>query len=72
MNHCAVNDNFLGMKNSIIFITALSLVAMMLVSCEGIPSAYNPLPDNLAPQMPTTSEHSEDLPVPGETLKPRP
>jgi hypothetical protein len=30
----AVNDNFLSMKNSIIFISALSLVAMMLASCS--------------------------------------
>jgi len=30
------------MKNSIIFISALSLAAMMLASCESIPSAYNP------------------------------
>jgi hypothetical protein len=29
----AVNDNFLGMKHSIIFISALSLMAMMLASC---------------------------------------
>ena len=38
----AVNDNFLGMKNSIIFISALSLVAMMLASCNSIPSAFAP------------------------------
>ena len=31
----AVSDNFLGMKNSIIFISALSL-AMMLASCGSI------------------------------------
>jgi hypothetical protein len=31
-----VNDNFLGMKNSIIFISALSLVAMMLASCNSV------------------------------------
>jgi len=36
LNHCAVNDNFLDMKNSIIFISALSLVAMMLASCESV------------------------------------
>ena len=30
----AVNDIFLAMKNSIIFISALSLVAMMLASCS--------------------------------------
>jgi hypothetical protein len=30
----AINDNFLSMKNSIIFISALSLVAMMLASCS--------------------------------------
>ena len=33
---------FLAMKNSIIFISALSLVAMMLVSCNSIPSAFSP------------------------------
>src|SRR5260370_3754887 len=31
---------FLAMKNSIIFISALSLVAMMLASCNSIPSAF--------------------------------
>jgi hypothetical protein len=36
LNHCAVNTNFLDMKNSIIFISALSLVAMMLASCGSI------------------------------------
>jgi hypothetical protein len=30
----AVNDNFLAMKNSIIFISALFLVSMMLASCS--------------------------------------
>jgi starvation-inducible outer membrane lipoprotein len=30
------------MKNSIIFISALSLVAMMLASCNSIPSAFAP------------------------------
>jgi len=33
---------FLAMKNSIIFISALSLVAMMLASCNSIPSAFAP------------------------------
>jgi hypothetical protein len=28
--------HFLGMKNSMIFISALSLVAMMLASCESV------------------------------------
>ena len=32
----------LGMKNSIIFISALSLVAMMLASCNSIPTAFAP------------------------------
>ena len=32
----------LAMKNSIIFISALSLVAMMLASCNSIPSAFEP------------------------------
>ena len=35
----AVNDDVLGMRNSIIFIAALSLVAMMLASCA---SAFAP------------------------------
>jgi hypothetical protein len=30
----ALNDSFLSMKNAIIFISALSLVAMMLASCS--------------------------------------
>jgi hypothetical protein len=76
LNLCALNDNFLGMKNSIIFISALSLVAMMLASCEAIPEgfsdSYNPLPGNLAPPTASTPDHSEGEPVPGETLKPRP
>jgi hypothetical protein len=33
---------FLAMKNSIIFISALSLAAMMLASCNSIPSAFAP------------------------------
>jgi hypothetical protein len=32
----ALNDNFLAMKNSIIFISSLSLVAMMLASCGSV------------------------------------
>ena len=31
-----VSDDVLGMKNSIIFISALSLVAMMLASCGSV------------------------------------
>src|SRR5262245_50798411 len=33
---------FLSMKNSIFFISALSLVAMMLASCNSLPSAFAP------------------------------
>src|SRR5262249_1470547 len=33
---------FLAMKNSIIFISVLSLVGMMLASCNSIPSAFDP------------------------------
>src|SRR5215467_12469238 len=33
---------FLAMKNSIIFISALSLAAMMLASCKTVPSAFEP------------------------------
>ena len=32
----------LGMKNSIIFISALCLLAMMLASCNSVPSAFAP------------------------------
>jgi hypothetical protein len=64
-NHCAVNDNFLGMKNTIIFISALSLVAMMLASCENIPSAYNPF----APTGTTTTSTSGP-PVTSQTNRP--
>jgi len=63
------------MKNSIIFISALSLVAMMLASCEtpeGFSDAFNPLPASFAPPMTNARDHSEGEPVPGETLKPRP
>jgi len=64
------------MKNAIIFISALSLVAMMLASCETVPEgvsdAFNPLPANLAAPMANTPDHSEGDPVPGETQKPRP
>jgi len=38
----AVNDNFPAMKNSIIFISALSLLAMMLASCNSTSSAFAP------------------------------
>src|SRR6185436_6267392 len=33
---------FLAMKNSIIFISTLSLAAMMLASCNSVPSAFAP------------------------------
>jgi hypothetical protein len=33
---------FLAMKNSIIFISAFSLAAMVLASCNSIPSAFAP------------------------------
>jgi len=65
LNHCAVNDNFLDMKNSIIFISALTLVAMMLASCDSIPSAFNPF----APDETTTTSTSEP-PVTGQTNRP--
>jgi hypothetical protein len=38
----AVNDNFSCYENSIIFSSALSLVAMMLTSCNSIPSTFAP------------------------------
>jgi hypothetical protein len=60
--------NFLGMKNSIIFISALSLAAMTLASCESIPSAYNPFASD---ETATTIEPSGP-PVPGETKKSQP
>jgi hypothetical protein len=62
----AVNDNFLGMKNLIVFISVLSLGAMMLASCESIPSAYNPFP---ADETATKIEPSGP-PVPGEVTRP--
>jgi hypothetical protein len=51
------------MKNSIIFISALSLAAIMLTSCENIPSAYNPFAsdDDAATKLEPTGP-----PVPGE------
>ena len=55
---------------------ALSLVAMMLASCEtlpeGVSDAYNPLPANFAPPMTNTADYSEGEPVPGETKPRRP
>jgi len=50
------------MKNSIIFISALSLAAIML-ACESIPSAYNPFAsdDDTATKIEPTGP-----PVPGE------
>jgi hypothetical protein len=64
----AVNDNFLGMKRSIVFISVLSLGAMMLASCESIPSAFNPF---VSDETATTIEPSGP-PVPGETTKSHP
>jgi hypothetical protein len=57
------------MKNSIIFISALSLAVMMLASCESIPSAYNPFAsgDDTA-----TKIEPSGPPVPGETKKSNP
>jgi hypothetical protein len=53
------------MKNSIIFISALSLVAMMLASCENIPSAYNPFARDE-----TTTTSTSDPPVTDQTNRP--
>jgi hypothetical protein len=61
----AVNDNFLGMKNSIIFISAFSLVAMMLASCESILNSLNPF----APAETTTTSTSGP-PVTDQTNRP--
>ena len=69
---------FLATKNSIIFISALSLAAMMLTSCGSIPSAYNPFGDtdfgggDLAPVQKATPFDPSDPPVPGETIKSHP
>jgi len=65
----AVNGNFLGMKDSIVFISALSLAAMMLASCESIPSAYNPFAEDnpLASEEKAAAMERSDIPVPGET-----
>jgi len=54
------------MKNSIIFISALSLAAIMLASCESIPSAYNPFASD--DETATTIKPSGP-PVPGETIE---
>jgi hypothetical protein len=56
---------FLAMKTSIIFISALSLVAMMLPACDSIPSAYNPF----APDESTTTSTSGS-PVTSQTNRP--
>jgi len=64
----AVDDNFLGMKNSIVFISVLSFAAMMLASCESIPSAYNPFASD---DTGATIEPSGP-PVPGETTQSHP
>jgi hypothetical protein len=50
---------FLAMKNSIIFISGLSLVAMMLASCNSLPSAF--APDETATTH-VTSQTNETLP----------
>jgi hypothetical protein len=55
---------FLAVKNSIIFISALSLVAMMLASCENIPSSFNPF----APETAITS--TSGPPVTSQTNRP--
>jgi hypothetical protein len=52
------------MKNSLIFISAFSLAAMMLASCDSIPSAYNPF----APETTTTS--TSGPPVTSQTNRP--
>jgi hypothetical protein len=57
----AVNDNFLAMKNSIIFISALSLVAMLLASCESMLSSFNPF----TPE--TTATSTSGSPETGQT-----
>jgi hypothetical protein len=51
------------MKNSIIFISALSLA--VLTSCESIPSAYNPF----ATEETATKIKPSGPPVPGETIE---
>ncbi|HEY7002379.1 MAG TPA: hypothetical protein VH330_11620 [Candidatus Udaeobacter sp.] len=56
------------MKNSIIFMSALSLLAMMLGSCESIPSAFNPF----APDETATTIEPSGPPVPGEEIKSHP
>jgi hypothetical protein len=61
----AVNDNFLDMKNSIIFISALSLMVMMLASCDSIPGAFNPFGPTE-----TTTTSTSDPAVTGQTNRP--
>ena len=38
----AVNDNFLAMKKLITFISALSVMAMLLSSCSSVPGVFAP------------------------------
>jgi hypothetical protein len=57
---------FAVLRIRFVFISALSLAAMMLASCESIPSAYNPFP---AAETATKIEPSGP-PVPGETTHP--
>ena len=52
------------MKNSIIYISAFSLVAMMLASCESIPSSLNPFASE------TTTTSISDSPVTSQTNRP--
>ena len=65
---------FLIVKNSIVFISALSLAAMMLASCESIPSAYNPFAedDPLPSEERATTIEPSDTPIPGVTIKSHP
>jgi hypothetical protein len=50
----ALNDKLLDMKKWIIFISAFFLAAMMLASCDSIPSAFNPFSSE------TTTSTSEE------------
>jgi hypothetical protein len=70
----AVNGNFLGMKDSVVFISALSLAAIMLASCESIPSAYNPFAEDnpLGSEERLSNREPSDTPIPGEELNAHP
>src|SRR5215471_19287172 len=63
-----VKDKFLGMKNSIIFISALSLVAMMLASCESVFAPDESATTGTTSQIWHTTSHETPPPRPAEEV----